>query len=65
MNDPTDVYGVLFACPAGKRLKVCPFHLIDHFTFKEKVLWFDGLSGEEQESMINHHIEGSKKRGSK
>ena len=55
-------YGVLFSCPAGKMLTDCPLCKVYHLTFKEKIQWFDGLNYEKQESIINHHIECSKKR---
>lgn len=57
MNNTTGFYGILFDCPVGKRLKDCPFYMKDHLSFKEKIQWIDGLNQNEQESIINYHIE--------
>jgi hypothetical protein len=63
MTNFIDIYGILFDCPAGDRLRDCPNRKVEKLSFKGKLRWFDNLNYEEKSNLHKHHIECSNKRG--
>jgi hypothetical protein len=57
-----DLYGFAYHCPLFHRLNDCPFKPLEQLPFKQKVLWINGLSDEEKESILKHHENCLKKR---
>jgi hypothetical protein len=55
MNKEISIHGLAYNCPVQNREMDCPFIGIDHFSFKEKVKWVEGLSKEENEAIQEHH----------
>ncbi len=56
------LYGILYACPTNNRLENCPLTEVSHLSFKEKLIWFDGLDTEKKDCISGHHVKCSKKR---
>lgn len=54
--------GNLYACPFGKRLSDCPIFPVVLNTFRERYEWFDNLSIEERESVVEYHNQCLTKR---
>jgi hypothetical protein len=57
----SDIYGIAYGCPKGKRDKDCPLLEVDHLSFKEKVEFVAELSEEKKEIILSHHIFCTKK----
>ena len=55
-------YGILFDCPAGERFANCPIKRIKHFSFKDRVQWFESLNHLEKCEIIEYHIKCSQER---
>ena len=56
------LYGLAYACPHFERKGDCPLKVIEKLPFKQKVLWVNGLSKEEKETILKHHEACSLKR---
>ena len=55
-------YGNLYNCPWSCRLNTCPLYSINSLTFEEKFNWFENLTKDEKEIIVEHHSRCSKKR---
>jgi hypothetical protein len=55
MEDILTLFGMAYNCPYHDRQETCRLKAIEHLPFKQKVLWINGLSKEEKESILKHH----------
>ncbi|SMO89246.1 hypothetical protein SAMN06265379_11235 [Saccharicrinis carchari] len=60
--DYNKLYGILYACPTNNRIENCPLSEVSHLSFKEKLIWFDGLDTEKKDCILVHHVECSQKK---
>ncbi|QGY46492.1 hypothetical protein GM418_23360 [Maribellus comscasis] len=58
----TILFGILYSCPAGKRLPDYPVKGFDHLSPKEKFDFVDEIEKEELLSLLNYHYKCSKER---
>jgi len=65
MNNDEEIYGCLYECLWQSRCNDCPFNEIDQYSFKEKVIWFNSLTSDKKESIIDHHSFCFNKRNQK
>ena len=49
-------YGLLYECCFVVRNDDCPFKVVDSLSFKDKVVWLDGLSGEKKKLLWKQHL---------
>lgn len=54
------LYGIAYGCPRLDRDKDCPFSKIEHFKFKEKVIWIDKFNDDMTNTIWKHHTNCSK-----
>jgi hypothetical protein len=57
-----EILGCAYACPWQIRDQICPLNEIEHLSFREKLIWLKGISKEEKESIIKHHLFCTKNR---
>lgn len=50
-----DLCGLAYECLFGKRTEACPLKGIEMLSFREKVVWIDGLSEDEKRLIWNRH----------
>lgn len=62
MKDFTDIYGILYNCPAGERCQDCPIQKVENLSFKDKVKWFENLCDKGKYDIQKHHIKCSDRR---
>lgn len=60
MDNEGDIYGIAYLCPKLLRNDQCPLNEVDNLSFKEKVIWIEGLSEQKKESILKHHFVCSK-----
>lgn len=48
-------YGVLFDCPFGRRKVSCDLFTLEHMSFEEKYKWFENLSADKKDALVERH----------
>lgn len=51
----TNYYGLIFNCPVGKELIDCDFKMIRQLKTKERITYYNALTEQEKDSLIEKH----------
>ena len=51
----TNYYGLIFNCPVGKELIDCDFKTIRQLKTKERITYYNALTEQEKDSLIEKH----------
>ena len=49
------LYGIAYGCPKIDREKDCPLLDMEHFSYKEKIIWIEELDEEKRDAILKHH----------